>query len=206
MSLKPLPPVQAKPQVDSGSGVAVPSAWPSRPCALSPAISLLPQLTEAGCEEVVTGRGPPGGLFPPVRSSPAHPPVGEATVLVSTSPRQVSTLLPCQDDIRSLSRDLTQASVLGTCLLLSREPKCQQRQSAWIPFPATAKPRTGVVLACDQTENLDSTCGHAHPRSYSSCGPTSACKVHPFLLSPPLGVESCPIFGLYHIQCRWRCE
>lgn len=67
---------------------------------------------------MVTGRGSSGGIFLPVRRS-ARPPVDEATVLVSALPRQGTTLLPCQDDIRCLSCDLTQASVLGSCLLLS---------------------------------------------------------------------------------------
>lgn len=168
---------------------------------LSAAISRLPQSTEAGCEEVGTGRGPPGSLFPPVRSS-WHVLLLVRQLSLCPHRPQVTTLLPCQNDIRSLSRDLTQASVLGTRLLLSREPKHQQGQSAWIPFPATA----GRVLPFDQTGNWDSACGHAHLRAHSSCGWTSACKVHPFLLSPPLGAESCPIFGLYHIQYRWRCD
>ena len=139
---------------------------------LSAAISRLPQSTEAGCEEVGTGGGQPESLFPPVRSS-WHVLLLVRQLSLCPHRPQVTTLLPCQNDIRSLSRDLTQASVLGTRLLLSREPKHQQGQSAWI-----------------------------HPRAHSSCGWTSACKVHPFLLSPPLGAESCPIFGLYHIQYR----
>lgn len=138
---------------------------------------------------------------PPVRSSRRALLVGAATILASTSPRQVATLLPCQDDRRSLSRDLPQASVLGTRLLLSREPKYEQRCSAWIPCPATTRPRTGV-LPLGQTGDLDSTYGHAHPGSHSSWGPTSPCKTPLFLLSPPLEVEVCPIVGLYHIQCR----
>lgn len=68
---------------------------------------------------MVTGRGVIWRHLPTCQKIPACPSVDEATVLVSALLRQVTTLLPCQDDIRSLSRDLTQASVLGSCLLLS---------------------------------------------------------------------------------------
>lgn len=104
----------------------------------------------------MTGNGDIWRWLPTCRERPAHPPVGEAPVLVCTLPRQVITLLPCQDDIRSLSRDLTQASVLGSRLLLSRKPKYQQRRSAWILFLPTAKHRTGKVFPLDQRGNWDS--------------------------------------------------
>lgn len=124
-----------------------------------------------------------GGLFPTCQELPERPPGGAATVLASTSPRQVATLLPCQDDRRSLSRDLPQASVLGTRLLLSREPKYEQRCSAWIPCPATTRPRTAVVLPLDQTGNLDSTYGHTTRGPTAPGGPLHPVK-HLFSFFP----------------------
>lgn len=94
-------------------------------CLLSPAgpapgraISSLPQSTALRVrrwyqEGVIWRR------LPTCQALPTRPPIGEATDLVSALPRQVTTPLPCQDDIRSLHRDLTQASVLGSRLLLS---------------------------------------------------------------------------------------